>query len=67
MIITSRLLALRRLLYRDASGRYINSNSIYMVLIYLDDANLDKFDSKKWKDNLYLNYNSENLNFRLNG
>ena len=35
-----------------------------MVLIYLDDANLDKFDSKKWKDNLYLNYNSEKPQFQ---
>ena len=55
----TQLLVLRRLLCRGASGRYIKSNLIYMVLIYLDDANLDKFDSKKWKDNLYLNYNSE--------
>ena len=60
----TRLLALRRLLYKVRLSDNLNSNLIYMVLIYLDDASVDKVSSKKWKDNLYLNYNSEKPQFQ---
>ena len=52
------LLVLRRSLCKNAFWDYRKSIVIYMTLILLDDVKVDKFDCKKYKDNLYLNYDS---------
>ena len=52
------LLVLRRSLCKNAFLDYRKSIVIYMTLILLDDVKVDKFDCKKYKDNLYLNYDS---------
>ena len=51
-------LVLRRSLCKNAFLEYRKSIVIYMTLILLDDVKVDKIDCKKYKDNLYLNYDS---------
>ena len=52
------LLVLRRSLCKNAFLEYRKSIVIYMTLILLDDVKVDKFDCKKYKYNLYLNYDN---------